>query len=167
MPKKNDETMIIKKVKCSGVLEVHYLEFNSAIDDYEAKSYNGKEAPVPDLREGLNILAQQVMQEFGFPQKHEDWQEPKIKDVSFDGLTVKATVLFRHTGMGMVEVKLPSTNDVTAEVVSGVMDDLKDYTSGKRRSQGNLFGDDSEANVDTEEEKKKQEKADKAELAHA
>lgn len=133
--------LIIKKVKCGDVLNVTYEEYNSAIEAYEEKGYKGKEAPVPDLRESLNVLASQVMQEMSFVsnKKNEAWSEFKIKSVTFDGLTVGAVIIFDHSTEGPIEVKCPSTNSVTAEVVEGCLEELKDYVTGKKRAQGDLF----------------------------
>lgn len=139
----NADDIIIKRVKLSGEVKIKYQAFNGSIEQYEDVDKGFKENPHPDFHETLDTIAQQAMQEAGFPASHPSWGKYKIATVKFDGVQIQCDIVFNHATLGdPISISIPKTNAVEISVIEDFLIEAKEFVLGKKKQQGDLFEQD-------------------------
>jgi|GEM_PF-4956636 len=140
MAEQKDESLVLKKFKQGSTLDVTWQEWNESVEEYEEISKGFKEMVHPDLREALNLVASQIMEYSGFPTMNDRWGAPRIKDITFKGVNqISATIVFSHSAMAMIEVKIPANDLVPIQVIDELKMEITNFVKSSKKAQGDLF----------------------------
>ena len=134
------QSLVLKKFKQGSTLDIEWQEWNESVEQYEKIGKKFKEMIHPDLREALNVMASNIMEYSGFPTANEYWGAPRIKSIEFTVLNqLKAVIVFSHSAMDMVEVKIPEIDLVPIQVVDELKEEILNFVQAKKKAQGDLF----------------------------
>jgi len=139
--KSKEVDIIVKEIAFAGDIKIKWEQFNANIEAYEPSSRDFKEQPAESFFDSAKDVVQQAAQALGYPNKHEAWGKYKPKKIKLDGLKVSVEFIhFTRKASKPIETKLPQTNEVVAEVIQDLIDEVRNFINGAKGSrQGDLF----------------------------